>query len=167
MIFVTVGTHEQQFDRLIKYMDKLVADGEITEDVIMQTGYSTYIPKYCTWKNVYPYQEMISFIKEANIVVTHGGPSSFIAPLQMGKTPVVVPRQFQYAEHVNDHQVEFVKEVSERMGNIIAIYDIDNLKSVINNYAEIVAGLRKDSVCNNERFNHEFKIIVDELFASK
>ena len=44
MIFVTVGTHEQPFNRLVKAIDKLKKDGVITEDVIMQTGYSTYEP---------------------------------------------------------------------------------------------------------------------------
>ena len=47
MIFVTVGTHEQPFNRLIKAVDELKRDGVITEDVVMQTGFSTYEPKYC------------------------------------------------------------------------------------------------------------------------
>ena len=33
MIFVTVGTHEQPFDRLIEYMDKLVQNGKVAEEV--------------------------------------------------------------------------------------------------------------------------------------
>lgn len=44
MIFVTVGTHEQPFNRLIKKVDDLVANGNIKEKVIVQTGFSTYIP---------------------------------------------------------------------------------------------------------------------------
>ena len=47
MIFVTVGTHEQQFNRLIKFIDELKRDKVIVEDVIMQTGFCTYKPKYC------------------------------------------------------------------------------------------------------------------------
>ena len=35
MIFVTVGTHEQPFDRLIKKIDELKQDGTIQEDVII------------------------------------------------------------------------------------------------------------------------------------
>lgn len=38
MIFVTVGTHEQPFNRLIKKVDELKRDGIIQEDVIIQTG---------------------------------------------------------------------------------------------------------------------------------
>lgn len=37
MIFVTVGTHEQPFNRLIQKIDELKKDGIINEDVIIQT----------------------------------------------------------------------------------------------------------------------------------
>lgn len=41
MIFVTVGTHEQPFNRLIQKVDELKRDGVIKDDVIIQTGFST------------------------------------------------------------------------------------------------------------------------------
>lgn len=47
MIFVTVGTHEQPFNRLIQEVDHLVETGVIKEEVFIQTGYSTYEPKFC------------------------------------------------------------------------------------------------------------------------
>ena len=124
MIFVTVGTHEQPFNRLIECIDNLKKDGVIQEDVIIQTGYSTYEPQYCTWQKLYPYQEMIKLVDEARIVITHGGPSSFIMPLQIGKIPIVVPRRKKYDEHVNNHQVEFATAVKERYGNIIVVKNI-------------------------------------------
>ena len=46
MIFVTVGTHEQPFNRLIQKVDELKRDGVIEDDVIIQTGSRTYKPKY-------------------------------------------------------------------------------------------------------------------------
>lgn len=116
MIFVTVGTHEQPFNRLIQKVDELKKEGVITEDVIIQTGFSTYEPKYCQWSKLIPYQQMIKNVADARIVITHGGPASFIMPLQIGKTPIVVPRQHQFNEHVNDHQVEFARNVAKRMG---------------------------------------------------
>ena len=39
MIFVTVGTHEQQFNRLIKEVDRLKGEGLIQDEVIIQTGF--------------------------------------------------------------------------------------------------------------------------------
>ena len=73
MIFVTVGTHEQPFNRLIQKVDELKKDGVITEDVIIQTGFSTYEPKYCQWSKLIPYQQMIKNVADARIVITHGG----------------------------------------------------------------------------------------------
>lgn len=139
MIFVTVGTHEQSFNRLLKKIDELKKDGIIQEDVIMQTGFSTYEPKYCEWSKLIPYQQMIKNVEDARIIITHGGPASFIMPLQIGKTPIVVPRQHRFDEHVNDHQVEFARNVAERMGTIIPVEDISTLGDVIKNYDDIVA----------------------------
>lgn len=78
MIFVTVGTHEQPFNRLIKKIDELKQDGTIEEDVIIQTGFSTYEPKYCQWSKLIPYQQMVKNVADARIVITHGGPASFV-----------------------------------------------------------------------------------------
>ena len=160
MIFVTVGTHEQPFNRLIKKVDELKRDGVIQEDVIMQTGFSTYEPKYCEWSKLIPYQQMIKNVEDARIVITHGGPASFIMPLQIGKVPIVVPRQYKFDEHVNDHQVEFARNVAERMGTIIPVEDIEKLEEVITDYDQIVAGMRHGISSNNEKFCSELENII-------
>ena len=164
MIFVTVGTHEQPFDRLIKKVDLLKRDGIIKEDVIMQIGFSTYIPQYCQWSKLISYQQMQKNVENAHIVITHGGPASFVMPLQIGKIPIVVPRQFQYNEHVNNHQVEFARNVVQRMHTIISVEDIETLGEVITQYNQIVMGMRQKISSNNENFIKGFENIIDELF---
>jgi len=164
MIFVTVGTHEQQFNRLIEYIDKMKESGKIEDEVVMQIGYCTYEPKYCKWDKLIPYSQMEKNVKEARIVITHGGPATFIMPLHLGKTPIVVPRQHAFDEHVNDHQVEFSQEVSKRMGTIIPVIDINELEHIILNYDAIVATRNTGMTSNNSRFNEEFEKIVDSLF---
>ena len=47
MIFVTVGTHEQQFDRLIEGIDHLVEVGAVTEPVFVQTSLLALCNKVC------------------------------------------------------------------------------------------------------------------------
>ncbi len=167
MIFVTVGTHEQPFNRLVECVDTLKKNGTITEDVVIQTGFSTYEPKYCKWQKLFPYQEMLKLVSEARIVITHGGPSSFIMPLQIGKTPIVVPRRHEFNEHVNNHQVSFAKAVAERMGTIIVVDDIMQLGTTITNYETIVAGMHSGLKANNSRFNEELSKIVNEMFEEK
>ena len=164
MIFVTVGTHEQPFDRLIKEIDNLKNDGTIQEDVIIQTGFSTYEPKCCKWSKLLPYQQMVKNVEDARIVITHGGPASFIMPLQIGKIPIVVPRQYKYGEHVNDHQVEFARNVAERMGTIIPVEKINTLGEVIIKYDEIVAGMGCGMISNNDIFCDKLEQIVNGMW---
>ena len=107
---------------------------------------------------------MVKNVADARIVITHGGPASFIMPLQIGKTPIVVPRQHQFNEHVNDHQVEFARNVAQRMGTIIPVEDIETLGDIITNYDQIVAGMEHGMSSNNAKFNEELEKLVDELY---
>ena len=166
MIFVTVGTHEQPFNRLVEFVDKLKENGTIQEEVIIQTGFSTYEPKVCKWSKLFPYQEMVNNVAEARIIITHGGPSSFIMPLQVGKIPIVVPRKKRYEEHVNDHQVDFAKAVAERKGNIIVVEEMEQLEQVILNYDAIVQAMPAEMKSNNAKFCHDFEKLVDEMFET-
>lgn len=163
MIFVTVGTHEQPFNRLLKEMDNLVAEGCIKEKVIIQTGFSTYPLEHCEAHKMLSFEEMQKNLKDARIVITHGGPSSFIEALQYGKIPIVVPRQEKFNEHVNNHQVEFTKLIYEKMNNIIPVYNIDKLGKVIANYNQIIDGMNAGESSNNKKFLTNFESIVDRL----
>ena len=163
MIFVTVGTHEQQFNRLISCVDELKRDGVIQEDVFIQTGFSTYEPKYCRWSKLIPYDEMVKNVEEARIVITHGGPASFIMPLQIGKVPIVVPRQFQFGEHVNDHQVEFCREVAARKGNILLVEDISKLHEILEQYDELAEKRSIEKANNSADFSEQIGQIAEEL----
>ena len=161
MIFVTVGTHEQPFNRLVEFMDKWAAEHD--EKVVIQTGFSTYVPKHCEWSKLYPYSQMVDLVKQARIIITHGGPSSFIMPLQIGKIPIVVPRKKVLEEHVNDHQVDFCNQVAKRQGNIIVVESIDQLEEIISQYTNIVNGLKNSLKSNNTIFIRKFERIVEEL----
>ena len=164
MIFVTVGTHEQQFNRLIEKIDELKADDILVEEVVIQTGFSTYKPKHCTCHQWIPYQDMKQYVEQARIIITHGGPSSFIMSLQVGKIPIVVPRKKKFGEHVNDHQVSFSKMVAEHQKNIIVVEDIKQLKENIVNHRRISKERQIETESNNDRFNGKLEEIVREIF---
>ena len=136
MIFVTVGTHEQQFNRLIKAVDDLFADGTIKEEVIIQKGFSDYEPKHCKCYKLIGYKEMQKYYDEARVIITHGGPASFMDALKRGKTPIVMPRLKKYGEHVNDHQDYFCREVEKRMGSIVVADDRNSLVKALKSNIE-------------------------------
>lgn len=165
MIFITVGTHEQPFDRLIKCIDKMVEDGKIKEKVIIQKGYTNYEPKNCESYNLIGYEEMKKYIEEAEIIITHGGPASFIAPLSIGKIPIVVPRKKEYNEHVNNHQLEFAREVEKRMKNIIVAEDEKEIIDAVVNYSKIIKKLNNNNNSNNTEFCNKFELLIREMMG--
>lgn len=164
MIFVTVGTHEQPFDRLLKCIDKMIDEKKIKEEVIVQKGYTDYIPKNYKDEKLIPYEEMQKNIEKARIVITHGGPASFIAPLAIGKIPIVVPRKKELNEHVNNHQLDFACEVEKRMKNIIVARNDEELIDAIINYDEKIKKLSNHNSSNNKKFNRDLQKEIKELF---
>ncbi len=164
MIFVTVGTHEQQFDRLVKEIDNLIDKNIITEDVFIQLGYCNYKPKNCEYKKMISIEDMNKYSKDANIVITHGGPGSIMLPFMYNKVPIVVPRQVRYSEHVDNHQVLFSKYL-EKEKKIIPIYEIEKLKDKIVNY-DYYSKLIKNNIKGDKsdfitKFNQQIKVLMN------
>lgn len=164
MIFVTVGTHEQSFERLLKYIDKMIENDIINEEVICQKGFTNYEPKNYKAEKLLPYEKMQENIKKARIIITHGGPASFLEPLKYGKVPIVVPRKKEFNEHVNNHQLEFSKEVEKRMKNIIVAEDEKQLFDCIINYNKKIEELNSTNPSNNLEFCKNLKSEIEDLF---
>ena len=162
MIFVTVGTHEQQFDRLIKEIDRLKEENLIQDEVFIQTGYSNYVPKYCKWEKIISYEKMNQFIEEADIVITHGGPATFMAAIAKGKNPIVVPRLKKFGEHVNNHQLEFVEKVL-KIYNLTVITNISTLNSYISNSDE---QQKSELKSRNYLFMEKFIDMINQLMET-
>ncbi|MCA6640180.1 glycosyltransferase [Streptococcus thermophilus] len=159
MIFVTVGTHEQPFNRLIQKIDELVRDGEIEDDVFMQIGYSTYEPKYTKWEKFIGYETMERCMNEASTIITHGGPSTYMQVLQLGKIPIVVPRQMKFDEHINDHQIWVSKQVVKKGYSLILCEDVEDILE------NIISSKISDTLQKNVNHNTEFiKLFSAEIY---
>ena len=164
MIFVTVGTHEQPFTRLVEYMDNWAANHD--EEVLIQTGFTRYEPKHCKWQTLFHQKEVYELNEKARIVITHGGPSCYIDVLRAGKNPIVVPRRHEFGEHIDNHQLEVGREFSKRNGNIILIEDIETLGDAIENYDKITESMKdKPFVPHSGEFCVALTKIIDRLFS--
>ena len=69
-------------------------------------------------------------IKQADIIITHGGVGSIVTSVKLGKKVIAVPRLKKYGEHVNDHQIQIVKDFNDK-GYIIGIENVEDLKEAI------------------------------------
>lgn len=130
MILVTVGTHEQPFDRLIKEVDRLAGEGKL-KNIVAQIGYCKYKPKNI--KKVFKfvqYDEMDKLFRKADIVITHAGIGSTLLAMRYGKPTIVVPRLKELGEHLTHHQLDVTRELAAD-GKIIAVYDVKDLEEAV------------------------------------
>lgn len=130
MIFVTVGTHDQGFERLVRKIDELVEGKKIRDNVIIQIGYTEYKPKSCKWFKFVEPEEFEQLCKKSSLIITHAGVGSIMTCLKFSKSIIVVPRLKKFNEHRDDHQLQITKEL-ENQGKILAVYDVDKLESMI------------------------------------
>ena len=56
-----------------------------------------------------------------------------------------------------------LRNVAERMGNILVVEDIEKLEEMITDYDEITKGMKNESGSHNLEFNREFEEIVNNL----
>jgi UDP-N-acetylglucosamine transferase subunit ALG13 len=134
MIFVTVGTDKHDFSRLIKKIDQIAP--EIKQKIVVQLGWTEYIPKNCKYSKFFPPSEFKKLVKKSDKIICHGGEGSIINALKYGKKPIVVTRRKKYNEHINDHQLDLVKKLEEK-DKILAVYDIEKLKEAIDKKEKI------------------------------
>lgn len=127
MIFVTVGMHTKGFDRLLKKMDEIA--GTSGEEVVMQIGHTSFRPQKAKWFDFTTEAGIKEWCKKARVVVTQPA-MSILDAQEQGVPVIVVPRLKRYDEVIDDHQLDFAREL-EKEGKVIAVYDVDKLDEVL------------------------------------
>ena len=112
MIFGTVGTHTAPFDRLVRALDDIAR--ATSERVVVQTGSSRYTLRFAVGFALVSGGEFSQYMREARLIVTHGG-DTVLEAIDLGKPVVVVPRRRSYGEHIDDHQVELTEALVARV----------------------------------------------------
>lgn len=126
MIFITLGSQKFQFDRLLKEVDRLIADGVIQEKVFAQIGASEYLPQNYTYERFLDRQHFAQIMDQCDSVITHGGTGVIIGAVKKGKKVIAVPRLAKYGEHVDDHQLQLLHQFDD-LQLICACYDVEQL----------------------------------------
>lgn len=127
MIFVTLGSQKFQFNRLLERLDMLVEEGVIKEEIFAQKGGSDYLPKHFQAVEFMDREQFSETMGRCSIVITHGGTGAIISAVKQGKKVIAVPRLAKYGEHVDDHQLQLLRQFDD-LGIICACYDCGALK---------------------------------------
>jgi len=128
MIFFTVGTHSDGFDRLVTAADEFAAIS--TERVVVQYGCSQVRPANAEGFDFAGIKRIEALSKEARVIVTHAGAGSILTSLQAGAHVIVVPRLKQHGEHMDDHQTELADALNAT-GQVRAVRDLAELPGTL------------------------------------
>ena len=130
MILVLLGTQNNSFHRLLEKMDELMQNEIITEEVVVQAGYTKYESKNMKIFDFISKEELEKLQQKANLIITHGGVGSIIQSITKEKKVIAIPRLHEYQEHVNNHQKEIVDLFNEKE-YILGIQDLEELEQAL------------------------------------
>lgn len=156
-IFVTLGSSTQNFNRLLGKIDELI-DENIIKDVAVQSNSSDYVHKNYKIKNHLNFDEYEKFVKDCDILITHGGVGSIFDGLINNKKIIAFPRMSEYREAVNDHQKQIVDKFYNE--GYILTGKIDELDKLITNIEKFNPKKYKS---NNKMFNTKLIDIIEKL----
>lgn len=128
LVLVLVGTDHHRFSRLVEWADTWGAAQEDVE-VFVQHG-STPAPERVAGSSLLAHEQMQSLLARAAVVISHGGPATIMEARRAGALPVVVPRDPQRGEHVDEHQQLFSRRMGQE-GMVRLCEDVEELDRVV------------------------------------
>ena len=130
MIFVTLGTNDKQFTRLLKAVDKAIDEKVIEDRVVVQAGFTKYESKNMEIFDTMDRDQFSSFMEGADLIITHGGVGTIMTALKERKKILAAARLQKYHEHVNDHQIQLLSEFDSE-GYLVYMEDLSDISPYI------------------------------------
>ena len=158
MIFVTLGTNDKSFHRLLIEIDKQIELGNIKEKVIVQSGFTKYSSKNMEIIDLMSMDEFLENIKKCDVLITHGGVGTILDAIKNNKKIIAFPRLSKYKEHVNNHQIEIIDEFYK--SGYLLTGEISNLVEILDKVKEFTPKMYKS---NNYKFNKNLIDYIEKI----
>lgn len=149
MIFVSLGTQDKPFVRLLDYLEH----SDIKDKIIVQAGFTDYESKKFEIHKYLDKDDFDKYIDEADLVICHGGVGTIVSCLNKNKKVLAVPRLSKYKEHQNDHQLQIVNAYYQK-GYLVMMNDGDDFDDKVR---EALNFKSKKFVSNNDLFVKKLK----------
>ena len=149
MIFVTLGTQDKPFKRLLDYLE----NSDINDEIIVQNGFTEYESNKLKLFKYLDKDDFDNYLKKADLIICHAGVGTIVNCLKNDKKVLAVPRLSKYGEHKNDHQLQIANAYFQK-GYILVMNDNDDFDEKI---AELRKFEPKKFVSNNEIFVNKLK----------
>ena len=163
MIFVTLGTQDKSFSRLLEAIQKQIDNKNIKERVVVQAGYTQFKSSDMEIFDYLIKDEFEKFMETCDILITHGGVGSIMTGLNAGKKIIAAARLKEYGEHTNDHQIQIIKKF-EKEGYLLALNDFENLDNVINKAKKMKV---KKYISNTKNITNYLEKYIDNILKGE
>jgi UDP-N-acetylglucosamine transferase subunit ALG13 len=127
MILVLLGTNPYPFNRLLLAVDKWAS--ATGEKVIAQVGHTKTPAPHLECYDFVPYDELMIWLKQSDLVISHGGFGSLRDCLIAGKPAIAVPRQPELGE-CQDIQSEVAHALAAE-GRVLVLENMNDLAKTI------------------------------------
>ncbi len=129
MIFVTIGSAPHDFARLVKKMDEIAK--EISEEVVIQKGFTPFAPVHAKCFDFVPYEEALNYFQSAKVIVGHASAGPIMLARRFNKPLILFPRDGKLNEHVDSHQIETAKAMEGSSNMIEVVYHEKDLLEAV------------------------------------
>lgn len=160
-VAVLLGTDHHPYDRAVRWAAELAAEEDATWFV--QHGFTPWpesVPANLRGAPMLGIRELSELMESVDVVVTHGGPGLIMEARAARHVPIVIPRDPQFGEHVDSHQLDFTARLREE-GTIRLVSSPDELRHAVSLTREQGRPERGDAGCRSDTVAR-FASLVDE-----
>ena len=130
--FVSIGNATQPFLRLLNAVGILAEEDVLPKPIVVQHGHTKFVNDKCICIPFLQMEEFAKYIQTSSVILLHAGAGSIIQACQSHKLPLIMARQAQFNEHIDNHQVEFAHSLKDN-GRVIVIENVDEMRSAVKN----------------------------------
>ena len=145
-IFVTVGTRDEPFTRLLGGVRHMVKRRMIKEKVIIQAGHTKFDGQGVATFDFCAPEQIDAFILNAKYVITQESAGIGTQCLKHGTRFIVMPREYRYGElPVASDMKEDLHYKLEELGYTKVVRNTDELEKAIKNIHDLKVGFHFDN----------------------
>jgi UDP-N-acetylglucosamine transferase subunit ALG13 len=114
----------------VKAVDEAAGKGIAGEEIFAQTGGGAYRPRNMKYVEKLERGEFAEYVAKASALIGHAGMGTILVAVEAGKPLLVMPRQAEFGEIVNDHQVATAAKFAA-LGQVIVARDEGEIEARI------------------------------------
>ena len=146
LVFITVGTRDEPFTRLLNAVELLIQEGIIRERVIVQAGHTKYSSVNMELFDFCSPDKVDELILKSKYVITQESAGTGTKCLKFNTKFIVMPRDYAYKELPSKSDMkEDLHLKLEELGYTRVVHNIQELKNAIQQLDKIKTGFKFDN----------------------